>query len=127
MGTIIPDTGRDWIANKIIPGETAAELKYVSIGTGTTKTASDDTALASEIHRSDTTGQNSSVSKNSLTGSVRVSVTISGGTEVPSGADITELGVFTADDELIYREVRDVVTIDDGERITFEFTISFVN
>lgn len=127
MATIIPNVGLDWVANNSVPSKEVPELQYVAVGTGTTAPAVDDTALESEIYRSDIANSNASITKSSSTGTVRVSITVSGGTEVPAGSDITELGVFTESDDLIYREVRNTITIKNGERITFEFTIGFAN
>lgn len=127
MGTIIPDTGLDWFANKSLPGEPDTDLQYVAVGTGTASVASDDTALANESYRADIANGNGSISLSSNTGTLRVSITVSGGTEVPAGEEITELGVLTEEDELTYREVRDTITVENGERITFQFPVSFIN
>jgi len=34
---------------------------------------------------------------------------------------------LTEEYDLVYREVMDAVTVEQGERVTFEFTLSFVN
>lgn len=127
MATTIPNDGLNWVADAATPGVDEPKLQYVSVGTGTSSPKIDDTDLESETYRSDIDTATSSIDRSSSTGSIRASITVSGGTEVPSGEEITELGIFTESGELVYREVRDVISIGDGERVTFEFIVSFVN
>lgn len=127
MSTIIPDEGLNWVANKSAPGVTVSDLQYVSIGTGTALPASDDTSLDNQIYQANIDDGGASIQRTSSTGTIRASITVSAGTEVPAGADITELGVLSGDFDLVYREVRDVITIDNGERVTFEFTVAFID
>ena len=127
MSTLIPDEGLDWISDYTVPGVPAPELQYVAIGTGTPNTESDDTSLESSEYRASIDGGNASIESTSSTGEIRASITVSGGTEVEADSDLTELGILTEEYDLVYREVRNAVTVEQGERVTFEFTLSFVN
>lgn len=143
MASITPDEGLEWIAERVIPTSNTAdeELYSIAVGSGTTAPAAGDTQLAVEEYRGIKPYSNISFEDTSpAIGEVQCRVTVSGGTEVPAGTDITELGVFArdpsisennvtdSDDSLIYREVRDsAVTIASGDRKTFSFTISVTN
>jgi len=121
MAYVVTDAGINWIADRAHPG-TDEVLESIAIGTGTTFPESDDTSLDTEIYRGDTSLETISFTRSSTRGQIDASVTIAGGTEVDPGDAITEIGVYTSDDRLVYREVRESLTIDEGERITIEFS-----
>ena len=127
MSTLIPDGGLNWMSDYISPGTTAPDLNYVEVGTGTVSTESDDKSLDDGVYRAPVDQGNASIESTSSTGEIRASITVSGGTEVEAGSELTELGIMTEEFDLVYREVRQAVTIEQGERVTFEFSLSLVN
>lgn len=129
MASLIPDDGLDWFRNKSVGEEGTTRLYYVVVGTGTTEPSADNQTINNEAYRSNDSNSNCTIQKTSNVGETRCSISVAGGTEVASGTDITELGVHTntSVEELAYHEVRDPVTIDSGERVTFEFTIDAIS
>lgn len=133
MTTIIPNEGLDWIANKAIEANgTEDEVMYsIAVGDGTSSPSSSDTQLDNELHRATTESSTVSIQKQSGVGEIDATVSVSGGTEVPAGTDITEFAIFArdpsindgnvteSDDVLVYREVRSAVTVEAGDRKTF--------
>lgn len=138
MATITPDEGLEFTADRIIgaPEMEGWELWQVAVGTGSTSPQNTDTQLDVEEYRGDRDDSIVSIEDSSIDGRIIARITISGGTEVPAGTTITEFGLFAADsdnapaddtadadDRLLHREVRDSgVTIDSGDRKTFEIT-----
>lgn len=128
MATVITSVGQEWISEHVVGDRSGDEFYVVGVGEGTTAPAESDTALQSEIYRANDSDSNCTVEATTNTGEVTSRITVSGGTEVPAGSSITELGLFTKDsDTLIYRETRNAVTIDSGDRKTFEFDLDVVN
>lgn len=128
MSTITTDEGIEWISEKTIGNREGEELFEVAVGDGTTTPSGSDTALANELYRSSHDSSNCTVDTTSNIGEVLGKITITGGQEVTAGASISEIGLFVNDsaDTLVYREVRDTaVTLDSGDRKTFEFTLQF--
>lgn len=140
MATITPDEGLEFAADRIIgaPEVDGWELYQVAVGTGSTSPQNTDTQLAAESYRGNRSDSIVSIEDSSIDGRIIARITISGGTEVPAGTTVTEFGLFAthpnnppdddtadADDRLLHREVRDSgVTIDSGDRKTFEITFN---
>jgi hypothetical protein len=125
MPAIIPDEGREWISQSMMD-TTDGEFPYiVALGTGTGATTASNTDLDNEIYRANDGDSNCTVESTTNTGEILARITVSGGTEIQNPPqDITELGLFVNDGStLLYREVRNAVTIESGDRQTFEFTL----
>lgn len=142
MATINPDEGLEWFAERALGVEGAENEKIYSIavGSGTTAVDPNDTQLAQEEYRGQSIDSNVVFTDTSpAIGEIQCRITISGGTEVPADTSITEFGVFArdpsidesnvteTDDTLIHREVRSGITLESGDRKTFEFNITLVN
>lgn len=124
MASVITDEGREWQSQNLVEVSGTAQLYIVAVGTGTTSPTDSDTSLANEVYRANDDDSNCTVTTTTNTGEIKGSISISGGTEVAAGTDITEFGLFAEDGStLFYREVRSAVTIQSGDRKTFEFKI----
>lgn len=122
MTTKIPDEGLDWVADRMIFSD-ASDLGEVAVGNGDTEPAAGDSSLESELYRASSDQENCTIERSSSLGEIQCTITISGGTEVDAGSQISELGLFSLAGDLVYREVRSSVEINEGERVTFEFEV----
>lgn len=104
-----------------------SRINTIAVGSGTTNPAITDTTLESRVFEA-TDGTNV-VSFESATaaGEYICRIALQGGTEVPGGTQISELGLKTDAGDLIYRETRNAVTIETGSRIIFEFNVDISN
>ena len=128
MSGIQTEYGRDWAVDRILNGDDVPEIQYVALGSGDTDPVESDTALESEEYQASTEDANANIYKVSdLPGTYRVDVTVSGGVEVDPDTSVSEFGVKTADEDLVYREVRSPTIISGGERISFEIEVEIVN
>lgn len=123
MASIIANSGYVLVAERLL-GNTTELLDAVAIGTGTATLTETNTSLANEVYRSTTSDSNVSIDlSGNEPGEIIARITVSGGTEVAAGTTITEIGLFGDQNTLVYRETFDGVTIDSGDRKTFEFAI----
>lgn len=129
MASIITDEGRDWFRDKIFNDE-SDEIPYiVAVGDGTSAVASSDTSLESELYRANNDDSNVTVAQTTNTGEFEFRITLSGGTEVPAGSDVSEFAVITdGTNEFLYREVRSSpIPLQSGDRKTIGGQLTFVN
>lgn len=121
MAAIIPDVGREYIADRI-------EFFEFAIGTGTTQPTGADTSLETEIYRADSNDTNCTFEDTSADGEVLAKLTVSGGTEVPANTTVSEFGLFCNDpaNTMVYREVRSGTNVESGARVTFEIELDVV-
>lgn len=148
MVTIIPNEGLNWISEKTVDDSPAVDQKIyeIAVGTGTNTGAvtPTNTQLQTELFRANADNGVASISATSNIGEVECKVTVSGGTEIPAGTDVSEFGVWAIDptdstapyqngseiidanDVMLYHEVRAGVTIDSGDTKTFtiRFTVT---
>jgi len=123
MPSIIANNG-DVLVSEHLLGQTTELLDVVALGTGTATPTETDTSLANELYRSTRSDSNVSIDlSGSEPGEIVARITVSGGTEVSAGTTITEIGLLGDQDTLLYRETFSGVTIDSGDRKTFEFAI----
>lgn len=128
MASVITDEGHNWLKDKVVNQEAGEKMYIVAVGDGTASPTASDTSLANELYRANDDDSNCVVTSTSNVGEVQFRITLSGGTEVPAGSTITEFGVFTSGtNELIYRETRSGVTMDSGDRKTFEGNLTFTD
>lgn len=120
--------GKNYYVNRTVDGDSYPEQTKMVVGSGTTSASESDTSLETLEYEAQFTDANANLYKvASADGVYRANIEISGGVEVPAGTDIAELGIKTSNDDLVYREVRNVTTIRAGERISFEIEIEFIN
>lgn len=111
MADIIVDSGRDIIEEGIINGLDGDTLDTVAVGDGTSSPSSSDTLLTNNLHETSPT-----VNKTATDGEISFVFSVTGGTEVPGGAELTEFGIKLSDGRLFYYEVRSSpIQIADGE------------
>jgi len=123
MPSIIANSGDVLVAEHLL-GQTSELLDVVALGTGTATPTETDTSLANEVYRATKSDSNVSIDlSGSEPGEIVARITVSGGTEVSAGTTITEIGLLGDQDTLLYRETFSGVTIDSGDRKTFEFAI----
>jgi len=128
MSSIVTEFGRDWIANRVIHGDEYPEQQYIAVGTGTTDPTELDTELEQQVYSVSFENANANIyTVDEAAGVYRADITISGGIEVDPGTDISEFGILTEDEDLVYRETRDSTTIGSGARISFELEVEFIN
>lgn len=115
------DLGLDFFEGAIIDSTVTAVFDTVAVGTGTNSPSGNDTTLDNQVYQGDKSGTNVTIERGPGTGEIRTTIEITGGTEVPSGSDITEIGFFTDVGDLIYREVRSTsITVGSGESKVIE-------
>jgi hypothetical protein len=148
MTTTTPDEGREWITEKVlnVSGTTDQKIYDVGVGSGIGSAGPGDTQLDTQEHRANNDDSIVDIRDTSVDGEIECKITVSGGTEVPGGTSITELGVWArdpslpqsdfrngsqttndSDDVMVYHEQRAGVTIPDGDRKTFAFKINIEN
>lgn len=135
MATITPDEGLEFTTDKLLADASIMdwEMFQISVGTGAASLSSTDTQLDNEIFRADKDDSIVSITDASANGKITAKITISGGTEVPAGTDVTEFAIFAIDpndrptddttdgkDIMLHRELRNAVTIGSGDRKTFQ-------
>lgn len=127
MATVVPNEGEEWMSQKLFDGVSGTPF-IIAVGTGSTSPTESDTSLANEVYRANDNDSNCTVQPTSNNGEFVGKITISGGTEVAAGTDVTEFGLYPSDGStLLYREVRTAVTIQSGDRKTFEFTVTLTD
>lgn len=119
--TVIPIEGTNWIADRAT-GQ-SEELGYITVGTGTGSVAHDDTELDAPVHEEPIEDGDATASRGTGDGEIACSVTVVGGIDVAAGTEVTEIGLFTTNNRLVYREVRDGVLIEDVQRVTLQFSV----
>lgn len=116
MATTIPatDVYRSKVAAAVASGGSLPAASEIAFGTGTTGSSPDDTSLESEVHRNalETASASGTVltCKGTLTGE-------------ESGEEITEVGVFDADGDLMGRRSFKPKTLESESSL--EFTLDF--
>lgn len=89
--TTIPNVGLERRGDLV-----ANATAYVAIGTGTNETT-DATSLGNKVYDTQVSNEAVEVIETGSTGEYEVVIGVKGGTEVPGGTKITEMGVFDGD------------------------------
>lgn len=126
MPEIITDSGREWCSEKLA-NEVSSTLNTVAVGDGTTDPQSGDSSLENRLHEETTSSSTVVIETSGNTGEIEFRISISGGTEVPAGSSITEIGVKTSSGILVWRGTRDALVIDDGDRKTLQGTLNILD
>lgn len=129
MAEVYTNGGLEWLSGKKVDSADSTVLFGVAVGDGTSSPSSGDTSMESEIHRTNADNSNCTIETTSNNGEIRVKVSVSGGSEVPGGSDISEFGVFTDESTptMVYHEVTSGKTVTDGTRVTFEMLLTVVD
>jgi hypothetical protein len=119
-------TGLDYIVNGVFQ-KPDSRINTIAVGSGTTAPSVTDSSLESRVFEA--TDETSAVSfeSGSDPGEYISRIAVQGGTEVPGGVGISELGIKTDNGDLVYRETRNTVTVETGSRIVFEFSVDISN
>lgn len=105
MADVITDVGRD-IIEEIVVGESSAVLDEIAVGNATSGPSTSDTSMTSELHSADSSSSGVSATAGTGTGELQFDISVTGGTEVPADAEITEIGIKASDGTLVYHEIR---------------------
>ena len=125
-GALVVNSGLEWLSDKAFDNVTDI-IDEVAVGTGTTDPARNDTSLENEVYRG-TSGGNIEFNEIDNTGGVEAKIVITGGTEVPDGTEVSEFGIYTEEagtNTLILREVREPITINNGNKEEFTIPLTF--
>jgi len=120
----ITDDGAESIGDTIFDIN-STPINTIAVGDGTSSPSRTDTQLDNKLYEADVTSDTVSIEPTSTDGVVSLTITVAGGTEVPGGSTITELGLIDSTGTLVYRETRTQTIIESGEVATFsvEFTV----
>jgi len=128
MSAIQTEYGRDWAVDRILFGDDYPELEYIAIGSGETDPVEGDEELEEQEYVASFEDTNANIYKvDELPGTFRIDITVSGGVEIDADTSISEFGILTAEENLVYRETRDPTVISSGERISFEIETELIN
>ena len=86
----------------------------------------DASSLGDEVYREDVTSDAASVVKLSDAGSLRASINIIGDIDVSADAEIQELGLFDADDAMLFRQVTEPRIVGAGQHVQLESDLEIV-
>lgn len=92
--------GLEWISDKTLDNESGV-IQDIAVGTDDSSESYFATALGSEEYRASTGDPNVTLTETDDSGRFEVEVEVTGGTEVPAGTDITEVGLFESNGTLI--------------------------
>lgn len=129
MPSMVTDVGRQWIVNRILAGDSYTEQEYVAVGIGVGDVTGDREDLIDEVYRKSKERSDVTIADRLDTdvGKYTARITVSGGFDVPPDAELTEFGIFTQNEELIYLDQREPVQVINGEEVTFEIPVNFLN
>lgn len=122
--TTTTDDGLEVVGDLLI-GAVSGQINALAIGSGTGSETTDATSLNNEEYRAPLTNSNVELIETGQTGESELIIRVKGGTEVPAGTPITEMGAFFNGDggggTLVFVDNFDAKTIEAGH--TEEFTI----
>lgn len=122
--TTTTDDGLE-IAGDLLIGAVSGQIDALAIGSGTGSESTDATSLNNEEYRAPVTNSNVELIETGQTGESELIIRVKGGTEIPAGTPITEMGAFFNGDggggTLVYVDNFDAKTVEAGH--TEEFTI----
>lgn len=122
--TTTTDDGLEVVGDLLI-GAVSGQINALAIGSGTGSETTDATSLNNEEYRAPLTNSNVELIETGQTGESELIIRVKGGTEVPAGTPITEMGAFFNGDggggTLVFVDNFDAKTVEAGH--TEEFTI----
>lgn len=123
---LVPDVGRNVMADILI-GDSTTTIDKMGVGTGSTSPSASDTSLDNQVYRASSSDSSVTIARTQNTGEFEATITVNGGTEVAAGTDITEFGVFTANDVLVYRDTISALTVQAGETVSQTADVDVLN
>lgn len=122
--TTTTNDGLEVIGDLII-GNVDAEIDAIAVGSGTGSEVDDASSLNNEEHRATVSDTNVEIIETGETGQSELIIRVKGGTEVPAGTPITEVGAFFngagGGGTLVFVDNFDATNVEAGH--TEEFTI----
>ncbi len=122
----VTSDGLSWMHERLV-NESTPPITTIALGSGSSAPAAADTSLDAEVVRRDVSSDNAQLFFNSEVPEIRFRITIQGGTDVPAGTEISELGVFNAAGTLIYRETRVPIEMNQGIRRTIDSRLTLTS
>lgn len=118
--TTFTDDAREWLADLSL-GNVSTQIDAVAIGTGKNE-GPGASALANQEYRTDTGDPNVTITDTG-TGSYSVALQVTGGTEIPAGTQITEMGILAdgigGGGILVFIDQFDYIEVPGGETVEF--------
>lgn len=117
--TVLTNVGRAYL-DDLQFGRVNAPIDAIAVGVGSAPESIQDEALDDQIYWSTDENQNVRFSPvPDYPSSTYAAIDLHGGTEVPAGTQITEIGLFVSDlNTLVYRDVTAPVTVEAGLEVT---------
>lgn len=116
--------GLNFIERVIADSSYTETMNTIAIGDGDAAPSRNDTTLDNQLHEAPSSSQTVIIERGTGVGEIRTVIEFTGGSEVPSGSDITEFGLKASDGTLLYRELRDTpITVTSGETKIVEIQI----
>ena len=117
--TVLTNDGRSYL-DDLQFGRTTDPINAIAVGTGSAPESIQDSQLDNQVYIS--TAENANVRFSPVPdypSSTYAAIDLHGGTEVPAGTEITEIGLFVgAQNILVYRDVTAPVTVESGLEVT---------
>jgi hypothetical protein len=119
--TTITNEGREWYRDLSLNGGNTVDV--IKVGSGTNTETTTATSLGNLKKSASTSDSIVNIEEGKNANEFVCNITITGGTEVPAGTDISELGVFSSDGKLIAIDNFSSVTVNSG--VTEAFSMTF--
>lgn len=125
MTDIIVNSGLKFFEDVLFDQLYTETLNTVAVGDGEVAPSKSDTSLTNNLYEANSAAANVTVSRGSGIGEMVFTIEVTGGTEVPAGAELTEVAVKSSDGQLVYYEVRSTaITVATGETKILEVRIT---
>lgn len=118
--------GKIWFIQRSL-GTTSEIQQYIAVGTDGTDPTVGDTSLGNEVDRFSRDTAVAAFRQPAGNAEIIGEVSPTGGVEIPAGTEIKEIGVFSNQDNLLYRDTRGGVTIGLGDTVDFEISVVALN
>lgn len=123
--TVLTNEGRAYL-DDLRYGRVTDPIDTIAVGVGDQPESIDNETLDQQVYVSDTGNANVRFSKvPNFDAATYGAIDLHGGTEVPGGTEITELGVMVgAQDVLVWRDVKAPVVIEPGLEVTLRLRMN---
>lgn len=123
--TVFTNDGRAYL-DDLRFGRVTDPIDTIKVGVGTAPESIDDQTLDDHVYTSHVSNSNVRFSPvPNFPSSTYGAIDLHGGTEVPGGTEITELGVYVgAQDLLVFRDVKAPVVIEPGLEVTLRLRMN---
>lgn len=123
--TVLTNDGREYL-NDLRFGRETDPIDTIAVGVGDQPESIDNQTLDDQVYISSAENANVRFSKvPNFPTSTYGAIDLHGGTEVPAGTEITELGVMVgAQDVLVWRDIKAPVVIEAGLEVTLRLRMN---